>query len=200
VLRNFLYLDGMQRISLFTLLLVSCFCISGKPGKKLFTFRILQDGIEVPLKKNTVTLSKKPFAIEFSLKSPMGILVSASFDGESYRLAKNKKIAKIPGFRETGMAEGKFNQDKEIMISDEAPNYWFYDNDETHRFDRVHVKKDSIICTRTIEKLYRVGQKLTIPLDKVPGDLYLVLLVKQRGKSEDTDTELQRERLVIKWN
>jgi hypothetical protein len=196
---DFLYLVVMVRISKLFLVLVSCSLLSGISATKLFTIRILQDGMEVPIKKNEVTLDKKPFVIEFSLVSPMGILVNASFDEQSFNISKNKKNGMIPGFHETGMAEDVFNKQKEIMISDQAPNYWYYETDEFNRFDKIEKKDGKIICTRTVEQLNRVAQSLTIPLEKVSAELYLVFLVTQRGKSEEADKELQRERLLIKW-
>jgi hypothetical protein len=189
----------MSRFARVLVIIAAFTLLSAAKGKRFFSLRILQDGVEIPVKKDAINLSKKPFVIELELYGPMGILVSASFDETSYKLAKDKKYGVIPGFHETGMAEDVFNKSKEIMISDQAPNYWFYDSESFNRFDSVQKKEDHLVCTRTVEQLNRVGQNLIIPLDKVPGNLYLVFLLKQRGKSEEADKELQRERLMIRW-
>lgn len=197
---NFIY---MNRFTLIPLLTLFCFLqFSGTPpGKKFFTYRILQDGVEVPVKKNSVKLNKKPFVIEFHFSSPLGIFVSASFSNESYKASKSKKtFGEIPGFKATGMAESDFNKDHEILVNDEAPNYWYYENDKSNRFDEVSQQNGDIVCTRTIEQFYLVNTKETQRIEKAAHDLYLVFLVKQRGKSAEADKELQREGLIIKWN
>ncbi|HEY6162280.1 MAG TPA: hypothetical protein VI112_13690 [Bacteroidia bacterium] len=171
-----------------------------EPVKRSFTYRILQDGVEVPVKKNSVSLHKKAFVIEFTIPGPLAIFVNASLDDRSFRIAKTKKpYTTIPGFTETGMAESNFNSEREIMMNDAAPNYWFYDNENQHRFDNVKAGNNGFICTRTVEKLYDVNQKKTIKLEQMTGPLYLVFLVKQAGKSQEDEKQLQRECLKIKW-
>ena|ERR1051326_2613193 len=190
----------MLRHSLLCLSLFVLLFSGTEPVKRSFTYRILQDGVEVPLKKNSVTLRKKPFVIEFTIPGPLAIFVNASLSDKSYRIAKTKKpYTAIPGFTETGMAESNFNSEKEIMLNDAAPNYWFYENENQHRFDNVKPGTGNFVCSRTVEKFYDVGQKKTLKLEQMTGPLYLIFLVKQAGKSQEDEKQLQRECLKIKW-
>ena len=187
-------------IMIISVLAISSFSGTG-PDMKFFTFRILQDSIEVQVKHKTIKLNKKPFVIEVSMSAALGIFVNASFEERSYKISKSKRsFTEIPGFRQTGMAEADFNRNKEIMVSVEAPNYWYYETEKSHRFDEVKTEEGWFVCTRSIEKVYNVDTKKTFKIEEVTGDLYLVFLVKQRGKSQEADTQLQRESLAIKWN
>jgi len=102
----------------------------------VFNVYVHQHDHEMEITDHTVTLDKESFVLVFRFSQPMGVLVNASFDSKTYDMAmKGEDLEKLPGFEQTGMAEGLLNPDKEILLSDKAPCYWFYDNDEEHRFN-----------------------------------------------------------------
>lgn len=191
----------MRLFKTLFLLSLAFFFLSGKPvATDFFSIRFLQDGKEIPLKGNTIELKKKPFTIEFTFPAPLGVFVNASFDEQSYKLAKKKKnYSQIPGFISTGMAESELNKNKEILVCDKAPSYWYYESENVSRFDETIKDNGALICKRSVEQLYLVDKKETLSIDKVGKTLYLVFLVKERGKNSDADIELQRESRMIRW-
>src|ERR1051326_255573 len=188
-----------------TLRLSTCFLLfilffSGTTGKKIFAYRILQDGNEVLIKKNAVVLAKRPFAIEFTFDNPAGIFVNASFKEIYFKAEKcNKPLAKIPGFKGNNIAEGDFNTAKSITVNDNAPNYWFYEDARSNRFDAVNTDNGMITCERRSEEFHLSENSQVMKAEHADKNLYLVFLFLQRGKSDEADKELQRDFLRISW-
>lgn len=159
---------------------------------------IEQNGIRQTVTNNEVALDKKPFNIVFVLKKPDGILISSSFDKITYEKAlKKEALSNLPCYQNTGMAEGLFNKDNEVMISDEAPSYWFYDNDKEHRFNTVIKSRDSLVCTRTINQVYIIDKEESLSIEKINNPLYFVFInSSDPGSSNKTE---EREMIKINW-
>ncbi len=182
------------------LILFICF-ISMNVKEKDFHVRIEQNGKVFESINGLVTLDKKEFNIVFEFSEPMGLLINGSFYEKTYKLASKGIIkSELPGFKNTGMAEGLLNPDKEILISDDSPNYWFYDDNEKNRFNSIEEAGGNILCRRIIQNLYDVETKTTIKVEDVSKPLYLVFISYKRGEKITDEIELKREWIKIIWN
>ena len=198
----------MKRNILFLILfLVSIIHISAhykrktkSENEKNFSVTITQNGQEQVNSNNIVTINKDTFDIVFKFSEPMGILVNASFDKKTFKLAsKNKHLDLLHGFQSTGMSEGLFNTDREIFISENAPNYWYYETDEENRFNRSEKNNNEIICKRTIENIFEPDLGTKIKVTEVNSPLFLVFISYKRGEKITDRIEVQRQCIMIKW-
>ncbi len=165
-----------------------------------FSVTIEQNGEKKNIENNTVVLGQGTFDIVFEFSEPMGLLVNASFSKKTFELAsKNEHLDKLPGFEETGMAEGILNSEKEVFVSYNAPNYWYYDTDEQNRFNSVYRTVNGIVCKRTIESFYDTDSKTRIKVTDAEKPLYLVIVSYKRGEKITDKIEVQRQYLRIKW-
>jgi len=167
-----------------------------------FKVYIEQDGIRQTITNNEVTLNKKPFNIVFVFAKPNGVLISTSFNKSTYEKAlKNEPLSKLPGYEGTGMAEGLLNADKEVIIDDSSPSYWYYDNDKENRFNKISKTRDSLVCTREIKQLYILDEKdnSTLPVEKITKPLYFVFVDYVSDPKTYERKEFQREMLKINW-
>jgi len=167
-----------------------------------FKVYIQQDGIRQTITTNEVTLNKKPFNIVFVFAKPNGILISTSFNKSTYEKAlKNEPLSKLPGYEGTGMAEGLLNTDKEVIIDDTSPSYWYYDNDKENRFNKISKTRDSLVCTREIKQLYILDGKdnSTLPVEKITKPLYFVFVDYVSDPKTYERKEFQREMLKVNW-
>lgn len=171
----------------------------GKSKKKDFHVMVEQDGKMIEPKNGIVNVDKSEFNLVFKFNNPMGLLVNGSFKKKTYELAaKGIAKSKLPGFEETGMAEGLLNKDQEILISNSAPGYWYYENDEQSRFNSTEKKNGKLICKRIIKNFYDVNSKQTSSVKNVKKPLYLVF-ISYKYKN-NIEVELKREWIKINWN
>jgi len=167
-----------------------------------FKVKVRQNEAFIPIKNDMVRLKKQPFDLVFILQEPMGILVNASFDPTSFEQTQNKiNINNIKGFEHTGMAEGLFNEDTQVAVFDNGPNYWFYEDYTTHRFNRVgRGEKRQVVGTRTITNILNVNldDRPTLSIENMAeNELYFVFCRAERGKDFNDRIELQKEVLKI---
>ena len=164
-----------------------------------FEVRIEQHGEIVPIKNHSVNLDAAPFAIIFVMSEPYGVLINGSFDKTSYKLAGDPDIGRysIPGLKGTGMAERLENPNKEIMIKDSAPSYWFYDPGAgQHRFDKVTAEGSEIHCRREIERVFDLNTGDIIKTGELSKPLYLVMVAKNQN---NPTPQYQRDYLQLKF-
>jgi len=165
----------MKQLFILSLCLVGVF-FNTQAQERLFSVRFVQDGQQVPLaENNTVNLKKKPFQIQVSHILDEGVLIGATFDQDLYRSAIGEADLEVPWFGDTGMADDMFNDEKSLMISDEAPSYWFYTSKEEHRFDHDPQESNGrYLGTRTIANLALLDPYRLVPIQRVKKTLYLV--------------------------
>lgn len=170
-------------------------------GDPTFVVTIEQDGREYGSLNNVITIKPKPFDIVISMSEPMGVLVNASLSSRTFTKAvKGKHLDKLPGFKSTGMAEGLFNSDKELILAEDAPMYWFYDSDSLHRFNDVRKTETTIDCVRTIASLWDRETKAETALFAQSKPLYLVFVsYKWDGADQKTRTEIHRESITVRF-
>jgi hypothetical protein len=192
---------NMKKIFTIALLLVFTFClISMKSKENDFRVFIEQNGKIIEPNNGVVTLEKKSFNIVFEFSEPMGLLINGSFKSKTNTLAsKGKPMSKLPGFHTTGLAEGLLNPDKEMFVSKESPNYWFYDDPENNRFNSTEKVNGKILCKRVIENFNDLDSKAIIKIGNVVKPLYLVFISYKYGETMSNQIELKRDWLQINW-
>ncbi|MDR1699256.1 MAG: DUF4919 domain-containing protein [Prevotellaceae bacterium] len=169
-----------------------------------FSVSFWQDGKlqHINAKNNSVTLQNKEFDILFGfIDRPISISVNASFNAATYNAAaKGVSLDKLTCFQPgNGMAEGLNNSDRSMTISDDAFNYWFYNDQEFHRFNAVKKEKNGgVAATRTISKLSDVATKDYLEWSAVKKPLYLVFASYITG-DDFNQTELHRDYIKINW-
>lgn len=141
-----------------------------------FQVQILQNGVERKNNDDVYLLKNAPFSIKINAKGYDGFLVGATFDRDIYLSALGEADLEVLWFENTGMAEGKFNADRSLFISDDAPSYWYYDGKNDHRFDRdpAGIPEDWK-GQRTIDKFDDLLQDKIIKVSSFNKSVYLYL-------------------------
>lgn len=186
----------MKHLTILSLLIFITCTVTAQHKFKMY---IEQNGYRIAAHKNTVKIDPGTFNIVFEFPEPMGVLVNGSRDQATYKAAsRNESFEQLPGFSETGMAEGLGNKDKEIILAEYAPGFWFYDDDKTHRFNSVERKDGKLICKRTIENLYDKTSQTSVKVADTKGKLYIVAVSAKKGKTWDDKIEVHREYIIVK--
>ncbi|MFC1611933.1 hypothetical protein ACFL6C_13305 [Myxococcota bacterium] len=169
-----------------------------KPEASHFTIAVRQDNQTKPVRNHVVKVIRKPLELVITFREPGGVLINASHDPASFDAARaGKEHSDLPGFVHTGIAEGLHNPDKSIFVIDEAPNYWFYQDSNEHRFDGPCRRSQVIECVRTISSLqYEGGRSVDLNASKQPA-LYLVIAKTKWAEGFTRRIELQRDYLKI---
>jgi hypothetical protein len=189
-----------KTINALALLVISILAFSWAIKEKDFHVTIEQRGQIIRPINGEVSLDKSEFTIVCEFTQPMGLLINASFNKKTYELAnKGKSKSELPGFENTGMAAELLNPNKEICLSEDAPNYWYYENNEENRFDTIDKVQGKIICKRIIQNLHDVENNRNIKVENVTAPLYLVFISKKPGKDVMNDIEIKRESVEIRW-
>lgn len=124
----------MKKISVC--LLAMLFSLAALAQSEKIHIQIKQDGKIVQPKDDVYSLDDSEFSFEVNAEYAAGFLVGATLDKYVYQSALGEADLEVMWFENTGMADDMFNPNQEIIISDEAPSYWFYSDAEEHRFDR----------------------------------------------------------------
>jgi hypothetical protein len=165
-----------------------------------FAFKIMQDEKEIPIIDHSVTINSKEFELLFEFNQPMSVCVQASFNSINYDLIlANTPLEKIPVFDATGMAEGLYNTEKSMFLSEEGFNYWYFDNKNENRFNKIEQNKNTLFCTRTIDNLYDVEKDKKIKLKSNKSTLYLIFINYKYNKDFTEKNEIQRDYLKINF-
>ena len=153
--------------------------------------------------ESQATFSKKSFKIQVLLENVAGVYCYASFSDSIYKLGEQDAIpgfADLPGM---AMAEEKFNDEKELMISDNGWSYWFYDPAiNWHRFNKkiVLLGNGRLVATKSIKQLYIVNTKKEIKLKDNNSPLYLFFVaIGETDASGKPTKELLRRKIKIDW-
>lgn len=139
------------------------------------TVKVFQFGKEIKAVNSVYQLKSDEFSLQFNAENTNAFLIGSTFDDDVYRSAKGDADLEVTWFQSTGMAEGIFNNEKQILISNEAPSYWYYETKEDHRFDKNPIgnqKKWS--ATRSITNLYDLSNDQEIKVKDFKKSLYLI--------------------------
>lgn len=147
--------------------------------------------------KGEIRLKRKPFQIKFIVNTPFGIPLYGSMDKAILEeSADHRTIQRFKGLGSgDAMAEKIQNGDEDLLISENAYSYWYYEAPDNHRFDKKGgIKKlagGKIAATRTIKKIFLVADtNRDIALtDKNLKVLYLLI---------EGTSDLERYSLIFK--
>ena len=159
-----------------------------------------QSGRFIPVINHQVTLQKKSFTVVVFFRQPDDILVNASLTTESFDAAKaGAALSAIPGFANLGMAEESFNPRTLLILSKDSPHYWYYQDENDHRFNDIIPKDGQLICRRLITQVTASGQKQPSIVKELPGDtLYFVFL--KTSWTNDFSKQIEQQRDYVKVN
>jgi hypothetical protein len=147
-----------------------------------------------------IHLKRDDFKFVFSMAEPSSLLISCATEDVTLREAqKGVKMNKLKGFQGTGMAEGLFNPDKEILFDNESASCWYYDSLTSHRFSDAYWDNGGIKCERKIKQLYDVTNQKSVPLKQAPT-LYLVFIEYKWNSLTNEHIEVARDWLIINWD
>jgi len=160
--------------------IIICLSISGfsETIKKPVEVYIIQDGKETKV-SSSITIKKKKFSLKFIFYRKPCIAVNISEKDYIYNAALNKidQAYLFPFFPGCSFAEGIFNKDKHCTLSNDANNYWYYENKTDHRFDSVKIEGDKFICVRTIQNIYNRDTNGSVDISKINNkELYFTIL------------------------
>ncbi|MBN2892682.1 MAG: hypothetical protein JXL97_12510 [Bacteroidales bacterium] len=169
-----------------------------------FEINVFQDGKRIEKNiSNEIILQNKPFDLVFTFYTNTNLLVNASFEDKTYIDALNNvELSKLSGFAETGIAEGQKNKDYEVFISNSAPNAWFYEDEDYHRFNKVEIKEGKIIATRLIKQFNNIENNIVSKVEDFEGEIYFVVVFYEFDQTNFERIEYQREtlKLIVKKN
>ncbi|MFN8287913.1 MAG: hypothetical protein U0V74_14245 [Chitinophagales bacterium] len=189
----------MKRYSCFLFLLISAFTLQAQNGR--FGIYLEQNGKRYDIVKNEVTLQSAPFDLVLFFPSPMGVFINASLEPFTYgpvtKKKSNKKKEDLIGFATTGLTEAAFNRDSTITISDNAPNYWYYDSLTSHSFNKVIQTDSGFVCKRHLKTLSFISDKKQEIIEGNMPALYLVLISTMFTKDR---REIELMRAAVKIN
>lgn len=174
------------------------------PQHKEITIRVGQEqSVALNGYENQLTLPRKGFKIQVLLENVAGVYCYASFSDSIYKIGLQDAI---PGFSELPdmvMAEKKFNDEKELLISKEGWSYWFYDSLlDWHRFNKKIVLLDHsrIVATKSIKQIYFVEEGKDVKLKDMKLPLYLFFVaVDETDVTGKPTKELLRRKIKINW-
>ncbi len=138
-----------------------------------------QDGrAQIPINGQLV-LVRHPFTLVLRARPDEGILVNASANPITLGLLPfTNDLDELPGFRCTGMADCLGNPKQELVLSDTAPNYWYFDSNGEHRFDAPPAESmQGSLGRRTVSLLRTHGKESPASLQDWPHEqLHLVFI------------------------
>lgn len=190
---------------LFILLIFIASCTGNKSVKKVnnsFDISIMQNGQIIEIVDNTAVIKRNNFSVIIKFRNPDGILINASFNPESYNNAIiGNPLSELKGFKSTGIADVLFNPEGSLFISDEAPNYWYYTNENDHRFNSVTKLETEIICQRDIKKIINIDDNSETDIINLEKDgIYLVFIKSYWSEDFTKQVETARKTLQIKFS
>ncbi|UVD79337.1 hypothetical protein NWE55_14565 [Myroides albus] len=163
----------MKRIGL-SILLLFFVQISSWAQEENLQVEVIQKGKVIPMDNGIINLKSDAFAFEITSNNIEGFLIGATYDRGLYRSAIGEADLEVPWFNSFAIADENHNPNKELIISDEVPTYWFYKNAIEHRFDSAPKgNAEEWVGQRTIEVLNNLSSYETVPLSKFKDTVYV---------------------------
>ncbi len=169
-----------MKFKIIFILCALCTLSSSAIAQQSVSIKARQDYKLVTSLNHSLTLSRSPFKLLFHVKGLESFCIAFTSDRDIYRSAIGEADMEVMWFENTGMAEGLFNEDKTILLSNEAPSYWFYSSLQEHRFDK-HPQGTTKEWTaeRSVENIFDVDQDETHSVQQIQRPIYYVVYVPQ---------------------
>ena len=160
-----------------------------------------QNGQLIPIQNHQITLEKKTFSLVLFFKKPGSVLVNASLHPTSFEQARNGvPFERIQGFADLGMAEEPFNPKTLLMLSNQAPHYWYYENDANHRFNDVSWRQGTLVCRRILgQVMYRDEDRKLSPVKNIRENAIYFVFMRTMWK-QDFSRQFEQQREYVKVN
>lgn len=137
--------------------------------------KVFQFQKEVKAVNSVYELKPAEFILHFDAENTSDFLIGATFDDDLFRSAKGEADLEVAWYQNTGMAEDKFNSDKQILVSNEAPSFWYYETKNDHRFDKKPSgNKNKWSATRSINTIYDLNIDKEINIKHFRKSLFLI--------------------------
>lgn len=137
---------------------------------------VKQDGKVIEPLNDVYELKKSTFQFEIAASYLEGFLIGVTTDENHFGEAVDFFEPDEPWFENSGMAEEFFNQNKELYLMDMAPSYWYYTDENDHRFDRTPKgTAEQWTATRTVERLYDITASQQVDLKDVEVSIYIYM-------------------------
>jgi hypothetical protein len=168
---------------------------------RYFSISVEQGGRVVPIKNHQARLKRRPFDLLIRFARPDAVLVNTWTAPETFTAARaGAPLGKLRGFRQTGMAEGLRNKDRDLFLSPDCPQYIYFEKVGDHRFNKVTRQGQAIVGRRTVKQLFVVPTRKKVRLEQWRGkDLYIVLVKSAWLKDHSGRRELQRGYLRLRF-
>lgn len=137
---------------------------------------VKQNGKAVKSVDDVYVLKKSTFQFEIQADQIEGFLLGVTTDENHFGEAVDFLEPDEPWFQNTGMAEVLYNQNQELYLMETAPSYWYYTDENDHRFDRNPIgTAEKWTGTRTITKLYDITAQQEVALKDIETSLYIYM-------------------------
>jgi hypothetical protein len=148
---------------------------------------IIQDGIETKVTSNSISIKKKEFSFKFIFHKDPNMRINISDNDNIYKAASGNidQVYLFPFFMGQSFAEGLFNEDKDMIISENGNHYWYVEDKDDNRFDSVIVKDDKFTCIRTIKNIYDTPSKKLIGISKIKPPALYITIIRNSGNLTD---------------
>jgi len=167
-----------------------------------YRIHFIQNGLEVPVINEHVTLAKSTFQLQVELLKVDGIFGACSLSDSLFQIPIQESLPETDLIQWKIAVEPENNADKDMIVSADSYFYWFYNPkvDTWHRFDpNPLVVKGRVIGTKTIEHLFLSEQDNTqtqnVELTAIQQPLYCIFFLMD-DKSEKT---FKRQRIRVDW-
>jgi len=141
-----------------------------------FQVDILQNQQSVPRVNDSYHLKKGTIDFLFKVQHLEGFLLGVTLDEDVYEAALGRNDLEVSWFENTGMAEAYFNESKKLFISNDAPSYWYFTDENDHRFNLgAQGTAEDWVGIRTIRLLDDLLGQKSISLDRFKGNLYIIM-------------------------
>lgn len=155
------------------LLIISTQFINAQNEK--LNVKVFQFGKEIKAINSVYELKPDEFSLHFNVDNTDSFLVGSTFDEDVYRSAQGQADLEVAWYANTGLAEDLFNPKKQIFISNDAPNYWYFDSKKDHRFDKDPI--GNLIkwtAKRTINHFYDLDNDKKNKTKDLKKSIYLI--------------------------
>ncbi|EFK56891.1 hypothetical protein U0038_09560 [Sphingobacterium spiritivorum] len=156
---------------------------------------ITQENKKVAAEGDRYTLRKLPFTFQVEVSGTDAFLIGATTDDDVYRSAIGEADLEVEWFENSGMAEGRFNAEQSLFISNDAPSYWYFTAADDHRFDRdPKGTPDHWTANRTVAKIDLLALDKQVSLKDIQTPLYLVFYIA----THDEDYNVVDKKILYK--
>lgn len=159
-------------------ILLSLFFLSylSLQAQEFVNIKIKQDYQTMAAKDGVFKIQRKPFKLVFHVRNTDGFCIGFTQDEDIYRSAIGEADMEVMWFENTGMAEGRFNEDLTTMISDEAPSYWYFTAIDDHRFDKnPYGTQQEWLAERTVNAFYLTEFSESFKMEEMVRPVYVVV-------------------------